>query len=116
MPAWRSASAGVSGADRYSSFGYANVLRHVLGNILGTRREVVPIREVVGSTLPEASHVEVRSIVVEPVEAYLYQPAHRAFLRLSSLAKRLQSGHLDAYVSYMLIALIVVLAVVAAMR
>ncbi len=35
VPAWRSATAGVAGADSYTSFGYANVLRHVLGNVLG---------------------------------------------------------------------------------
>ena len=35
VPEWRSASPGVAGPDRYDAFGYANVLRHVLGNILG---------------------------------------------------------------------------------
>ena len=38
------------------------------------------------------------------------------FLRLVRLAKRLQSGRLDAYLAYMLIALIAVLAVVTAVH
>jgi hypothetical protein len=35
---------------------------------------------------------------------------------LSHNAKRLQSGRLDAYIAYMLVALLVVLAAVAALR
>jgi hypothetical protein len=54
--------------------------------------------------------------VVEPAEAYLYRPARAAWLFLSHNAKRLQSGRLDAYIAYMLVALLVVLAAVAALR
>lgn len=115
VPAWRSASGGVSGPDRYSSFGYANILRHVLSNVLGSRRDVV----VVGTSDTERIHeptVEVRAYAVEPVETYLYRPARRLFLWVARQARRLQSGRLDAYVAYMLFALIVVLAVVSATR
>ena len=115
VPAWRSATSGVAGADRYSSFGYASVLRHVLGNVLGTRRETVTAGEATEGARPGAAHIEVRSIVVEPVETYLYGPGWRALLRVARTAKRLQSGRLDAYMAYMLGALIVVLAVVAAL-
>ena len=38
VPAWRSATPGVAGPDSYSPFGYANVLRHVLSNVLGSQR------------------------------------------------------------------------------
>lgn len=113
VPAWRSASGGVAGPDRYSSFGYANILRHVLGNVLGSRREVV----VVGSADAERIHeptVEVRTSVVEPVETYLYGPARAGFLWLARQVRRLQSGRLDAYIAYMLVVVLAVLAVVAA--
>ena len=112
VPAWRSATAGVAGPDHYSAFGYANVLRHVLANVLGTKQSAVVV-EVDGEAVPSEAHMEVRSVVVEPVEAYLYRPARAALLRLVHHAKRLQSGRFDAYVGYMLFALIVVLAVVA---
>ena len=116
VPAWRSATAGVVGPDRYSSFGYANALRHVLGNILGTRRTTVQVaRHTEGERIVPA-HLEVRSQVVEPVETYLYRPARRVFLMVAATAKRLQSGRLDAYITYMLIALLVVLTVVAAVQ
>ncbi|HWG73645.1 MAG TPA: proton-conducting transporter membrane subunit [Acidimicrobiales bacterium] len=114
VPAWRSATTGVAGADSYSSFGYANVARHVLGNVLGTSRQTVTVEDVADTGTLEAGHVEARSTVVEPVETYLYRPGRRVLLALANAAKRLQSGRLDAYVAYMLVALIVVLAVVAA--
>lgn len=115
VPAWRSATAGVAGADRYSSFGYANVVRHVLGNLLGARRETVKVEDATDAGFPEPARVEARTNVTEPVEAYLYRPLGTIVLGLSAAARRLQSGRLDAYITYMLVALIVVLALVVAM-
>ena len=126
VPAWRSATIGVEGADSYTAFGYANPTRRVLAGVLDTRSEV---REIMledndrddGAGAPDrpdpeetgqAAHLQYASDVVEIVEAYLYQPAFRAFLSVVAVAKRLQSGRLDAYLLYMLIALIAVIAVV----
>jgi hypothetical protein len=53
--------------------------------------------------------------VVEVVESWLYRPAARLFAAVVGMAKRLQSGRLDAYLLYMLIALVAVVAVVTAM-
>ncbi|HZD66970.1 MAG TPA: hypothetical protein VE152_12800, partial [Acidimicrobiales bacterium] len=116
VPAWRSASGGVAGPARYSAFGYANVARHVLGNVLGNRQEAQVVEDP-GGDGREGSHVHVeyRAVVVEPVEAYLYRPARAGFLRVSRWARRLQSGRLDAYVAYMLAALIALLIVVVAL-
>jgi hydrogenase-4 component B len=123
IPAWRSATAGVSGPSRYSAFGYANVLRNVLSNVLGTRRSAAnamagDIRDDHSRTSGGNAHTHlmVRSGVIEPVETYLYRPAKVVWLRLSRLARRLQSGRLDAYVGYMLIAVLILLAVVSAMK
>ncbi|MGH9101074.1 MAG: proton-conducting transporter membrane subunit, partial [Acidimicrobiales bacterium] len=123
VPAWRSATAGVAGPDSYSPFAYANILRHVLGNVLGTRRSITARSSSVEAEAGERSaaetdhaHIEVRAEVIEPVEAYLYRPAWSAWLWLSGQAKRLQSGHLHAYIGYMLVALLVVLAIVSAMH
>ena len=52
------------------------------------------------------------SDVLEVTEEYLYLPFRRPFMLLVRAAQRLQSGRLDAYLAYMLIALIAVLAVV----
>lgn len=177
VPAWRSASDAVDGPTSYSAFGYANVLRHVLGNVLGTRRQTATVEadtwdiagppsggdqvwehdvgddgsrsspgragsgaggagfegsgvarpDVAGSgvtggpplpagTPRPAPRLAVRTTVVEPVVAYGYRPARAALLAVVAQVRKLQSGRLDAYVGYMLVALVIVLAIVAAMH
>ncbi|MGA2527764.1 MAG: proton-conducting transporter membrane subunit [Acidimicrobiales bacterium] len=119
VPAWRSATPGVAGPDRYSAFGYANVLRHVLGNVLGASHTAEAV-EPGGDNSPDESRtgtrLQVIMNVVEPAEAYIYRPALAAWLLLSRIAKKLQSGRLDAYIAYMLVALLAVLAAVAALH
>jgi hydrogenase-4 component B len=129
VPAWRSATIGAEGADSYTAFGYANPTRRVLAGVLDTRSE---IRQIMlaengsddGAGAPDrpdpeetgrAAHLQYASDVIEVVEAYLYRPAFRAFMSVVTVAKRLQSGRLDAYLLYMLIALIAVIAVVTAL-
>lgn len=53
--------------------------------------------------------------VVELVEIFLYRPAIRPLRRLVAAAKGLQSGRLDAYISYLLITLVALIAVVVAL-
>ena len=138
---WLSATAGVSGRDSYTAFGFANPTRRVLAAALHTQAEVrdigggqhQPVSEaealagdVDAEVLPESGrpdgaatpgpHIWYRSDVIEVVEEYLYRPLQRPFLRLVRLAKRLQSGRLDAYLAYMLVALVALLAVVTAVH
>ena len=124
VPAWRSATIGVEGADSYTAFGYANPTRRVLAGVLHTRAE---LHEVMmeeggsddGSGPPDradpagAAHLRYASDVMEVVETYLYRPAFGFFMAIVTAAKRLQSGRLDAYLLYMLIALIALIAVIA---
>jgi hypothetical protein len=124
VPAWRSATAGVSGHDSYTAFGFANPTRRVLATVLHTRTEVTRLgagrsdaaEQAEPGAGTEAAHVGYSSDVIEVVEAYLYRPLRRAFGMLVRLAQRLQSGHLAAYLAYMLIALLAVLAVVTGLR
>lgn len=118
VPAWRSASSGVAGPDQYSAYGYANSIRHVLANVLGHEHSTHVVERDEGEEAhgPGEPYVEVRSVIVEPAEEYLYRPLRRAFLRLARLTRRLQSGRLDAYMAYMLVALLAVLVAVAALR
>jgi hydrogenase-4 component B len=129
VPAWRSATMGVDGLDSYTAFGYANPTRRVLAGVLHTRAGVHEImlehdEPDPGSGPPDrdeeadreqAAHLRYASDVVEVVETYLYRPALRSLLAVSAVAKRLQSGRLDAYLLYMLIALIAIIAVVTAL-
>ena len=117
VPAWRSATIGVEGADAYTAFGYANPTRRVLASVLHTRAEVA---EVVpddddGSQAAPGPRLRYASDVIEVVETWLYRPVTRLFGALVAAARRLQSGRLDAYLLYMLIALVAVIAVVTAL-
>ena len=118
VPAWRSATMGVEGADSYTAFGYANPARRVLTSILHTRAELRPVVPDDGdddADAPSQPHLEYTSDVIEVVETYLYRPGRGLFGALVATAKRLQSGRLDAYLLYMLIALVAVIAVVTAL-
>jgi hydrogenase-4 component B len=117
VPAWHSATSGVEGPANYTAFGFANPLRHVLANVLGTRRTLeVDWAEDAGSTIGQPAHIATHTTVIEPVEAYLYRPLRSGAVKVSRVAKRLQSGHLNAYVAYMLIALLAALAIVSGLR
>ena len=111
VPAWRSATIGVDGADSYTAFGYANPTRRVLASVLHTRSGVARV-EGAGDGTP---HIRYDSDVIEVVEAWLYRPAACALRWIVAAAQRLQSGRLDAYLLYMLIALVAVIAAVTAL-
>jgi len=145
VPPWQSATAGVEGRDSYTAFGFANPTRRVLAAVLHTRAEVrrIETRAPVAAPSPaslaapsQASlasfpagagaadtagpgagvpHVGFSSDVVEVFEEYLYRPVLRPLAALGRAARRLQSGRLDAYLGYMLIALVAMLAVVSAL-
>jgi hydrogenase-4 component B len=112
VPAWRSATAGVQGADCYTATGFANPTRRVLAAVLHTQSEVRPLSPVPGAS---GARLGYTSDVVEVVETYLYRPVLRPVMALVRAAKRLQSGRLDAYLGYMLIALVALLALVTAL-
>jgi formate hydrogenlyase subunit 3/multisubunit Na+/H+ antiporter MnhD subunit len=153
VPPWRSASGGVDGDARYTSFAFANVTRNVLANLLMTRSRVgqlevgpdVPsvaefatpdmangeesseesgidrsgsvVVQIAGPVAFEGADIPGASYttdVVEVVEAFLYRPLLIPLRRAVAAARRLQSGRLDAYISYMLVALVALIAVVVA--
>jgi hydrogenase-4 component B len=114
VPAWRSATIGVEGAGSYTAFGYANPTRRVLASVLHTRAGTEELTPVAGGG-NDAPHLRYASDVVEVVESWLYRPAARMFAVVATVARRLQSGRLDAYLLYMLIALVAVVAVVTAL-
>jgi len=133
VPAWRSATAGVEGADCYTATGFANPARRVLATVLHTRSEVRPLltdptaETAAGETAEMAAGSPVETLerpgprlgytsdVVEVTEAYLYRPMLRPVMATVRAVKRLQSGRLDAYLAYLLIALVALLALVSAL-
>jgi hydrogenase-4 component B len=120
VPAWRSATIGVDGPDAYTAFGYANPTRRVLASVLHTRAGVEDLApgqagEAEGYNDEPMPHLRYDSDVVEVVERGLYRPAGRLAGAVVTAARRLQSGRLDAYLLYMLVALVAVIATVIAL-
>jgi hydrogenase-4 component B len=111
---WSSASPGVDRGVGYTSFAYANPVRNVLANVLLTKSELVEASAEPSSDQEDSGLFTYRVAVVDVVERYFYQPLIAVLLTVSRLARRLQSGRLDAYMTYMLIAVLAVLAVVIA--
>lgn len=118
VPAWRSATSGVEGENQYKPFAFTNPTRKVLANVLLTRAELRTVERQTGGRDddprrdPAGAHLGYTNDVVEVVERFLYRPLIRPVRALVRNAKRLQSGRLDAYVAYMLLALIAVLALI----
>jgi hydrogenase-4 component B len=98
VPPWQSATAGVDGPASYTASGFANPTRRILGAVLHTRSRAEAVA-------PDQ---------IEVVESYLYRPLLPIVLTIVRTARKLQSGRLDAYLAYMLIALVGLLAVVVA--
>jgi hydrogenase-4 component B len=117
VPAWRSATAGVAGQDSYTASGYANPTRRVLGAVLHTRSQVATLDREAAETpgSPPGPGLSYTSDVIEVFEAYLYRPLLSVVLVVVRAARKLQSGRLDAYLGYMLIALVALLALVVAL-
>lgn len=122
VPPWRSATEGVEGEGCYTSSGYANPTRRVLANVLFTRTELRRIQDenrhldtgYPGLRAPETT-LGYSSDVVEVVDTYLYGPLRKPLTAMVAAVRKLQSGRLDAYIAYMLIALVAVIALVVAM-
>lgn len=136
VPAWSSASPGVDRGVGYTSYGYANPMRKVLANLLLTHHQLqeVTVTERAAATelaekrssttrmRPETTPVGEPDVtltyevdVVEVVSRYLYRPAYATLRAAARVATRLQSGRLDAYMTYMLLVLAAVIALVAAL-
>jgi hydrogenase-4 component B len=111
---WSSASPGVDRGVGYTSSAYANPVRSVLATVLLTRTALLEAEDEPERFAATRRLYTYRIDVIDVVERYFYRPVTRAVLLISRLAKKLQSGRLDAYMAYMLIAVLAVLAVVIA--
>lgn len=111
---WSSASPGVDRGVGYTSSGYANPMRNVLATVLLTRSALLEADEESNNHEDSPRRYTYRIDVVDVIEQYFYRPLTRGVLVVSRYVRKLQSGRLDAYMAYMLIAVLLVLAVVIA--
>jgi formate hydrogenlyase subunit 3/multisubunit Na+/H+ antiporter MnhD subunit len=118
-PAWTSGSEGAPGRTGYTSYGFANPIRKVLAALLLTRHELRDLSPDAGPSAgrPAAASARLGYVVdvTDVVQRYLYRPLLPTVRAVVAGARKLQSGRLDAYMAYMLIALLAVIVVVTAL-
>lgn len=106
-PVWLSGAAPDAALVQYTPAAYSNPVRVVLRRLYGFQRVLRPAGE---------AGLVLETRFVPAFEHYLYRPLTAASLWLSAQARRLQSGRLSAYLLYMLLALLVVLALIPTLR
>jgi hydrogenase-4 component B len=109
-PVWLSGTAPEIAVVQYTPDSYANPIRVVLSSFYRFRRTLEPIPD----TEPQQQDLETQ--ITPAFEAYLYRPLAGGTLRLSDLARRLQSGRLGTYLLYLLIVLLAALALIPALN
>lgn len=117
--AWTSGSEGAPGRTGYTSYGFANPIRKVLAALLMTRHELRELNPDPDTSTgrPAAASARLGYVVdvTDVVQRYLYRPLLPMVRAVVAAARKLQSGRLDAYMAYMLIALLAVIVVVTAL-
>jgi hydrogenase-4 component B len=105
-PVWVTGSGATLATVQYRPSAYSNPIRVVLRGPLGFRTRVV------GDPDSEGEQLELQTSVVLAIDRFLYQPLTYVALRASAVVRRFQSGHLSAYLLYMMLALIFALALI----
>ena len=110
-PVWVTGSGADLVAVQYRPSAYSNPIRVVLRGYLGYRSTLVE-----GEPDEHGPTFELRTRVVLAVERFLYRPLAGAALALAAGIRRTQSGRLSSYILYRLVVLIVILALIPALR
>jgi formate hydrogenlyase subunit 3/multisubunit Na+/H+ antiporter MnhD subunit len=105
---WVGAGGEYRASMQYTSTAFTNLFRSTFGGVFRDRRAI----ERDYHQAPFFAH-SVRYVrrVVEPVEAYVYQPVIGVSRRISAVAGRLQSGHVSLYLLYLVAVFVIVLLV-----
>jgi hydrogenase-4 component B len=112
-PVWVSGTAPAMSLVQYTPAGYSNPVRVVLRGLYGFRRT---LKTKPGARASARADLVLETRVTAAFEQFLYRPLSDVALRSSFHARRLQSGRLGAYLLYMLVVLLVVLALIPALR
>jgi hypothetical protein len=111
-PAWTSGTQLAPARVQYTPASYSNPIRVVLRGAYGFRRGL----QTLDSSGRSAERYALETRVVPAFEHYLYLPVATLALRASQQARRLQSGRLSTYLLYTLVVLLIILALVPALR
>jgi hydrogenase-4 component B len=106
-PVWVTGSGAELAAVQYRPSAYSNPMRVILRGPLGYRSRVL-----LDAGQDKVAHLILETRVVLAIDRFIYRPATALALRISDRVRATQSGHLSAYLLYMLVALLVALSLV----
>jgi hydrogenase-4 component B len=112
-PVWVSGTAGSLAARQYTPAAYSNPVRVVLRRAYGYSRTLTPQG---GGDLTATGSYTLETRLVPAFEHYLYAPAARIATLVSDRLRLLQSGRLGAYLLYIVVVFIAVLALIPTLR
>ncbi len=112
-PVWVSGTAGNLAARQYTPAAYSNPVRVVLRRAYGYSRSLAPAG---GGRATATGPYTLETRLVPAFEHYLYLPAARLAALVSERLRLLQSGRLGAYLLYIVVVFIAVLALIPTLR
>jgi len=105
-PSWDCGMPGLEPRMQYTSTGYSKPLRRIFSFLYQPTRRV-ELEDEGHEMLRTAQRFE--SKITHPVDEWVYKPLAGLVYRLSQKAKRIQTGHIQLYLSYIFITLILLL-------
>lgn len=105
-PSWDCGMPGLEPRMQYSSTGYSKPLRRIFSFLYQPTRRV-ELEDEGHEMLRTAQRFE--SKITHPVDEWVYQPLADLISVLSQKAKRIQTGHIQLYLSYIFVTLILLL-------
>jgi hypothetical protein len=106
-PVWVTGSAAELAGVQYRPSAYSNPMRVILRGPLGYRSRLLPI-----APQNAVAHYVLETRVVLVIDRFVYRSATVLALRIAERVRAFQSGHLSAYLLYMLVALLIALSLV----
>jgi hydrogenase-4 component B len=106
-PVWVTGSGAELADVQYRPSAYSNPMRVILRGPLGFHSRLVPV-----TGQNAVTHYVLQTRVVLAIDRFIYRPATDLALRIAGRVRASQSGHLSAYLLYMLVALLVALSLV----
>jgi hydrogenase-4 component B len=105
-PSWACGLETISPRFQYTAAGFSKPIRMIFSSILRATHEI-EVSEDASPYFQPRIRYELRTESV--FEQYLYRPVLNAFLRSSRVIRRIQTGHIQSYLAYIFIALIILL-------
>ena len=105
-PTWACGLETISPRFQYTATGFSKPIRMIFSSILRATHEI-EVSEDVSPYFQPRIRYELRTESV--FEQYLYRPVLNAFLRSSRVIRQIQTGHIQSYLAYIFIALIILL-------